>query len=264
MARTDWLGLPGAVRRAVVSRVGTVWHAVPVVGGLTCSMAVVLTTDNGGHLFVKGVPADDADGVAAQAVEAAVNPLTLSVGPRLWAHVEAGGWNVLAFEHIDGRHADLSPGSRDLAKVADAVHIAGEVVAPAWLPPLADRFADVLDADQLALLDGAALLHTDTNPHNLLIADKRAHLVDWAMAARGPAWVDVAYTAVRLMEADCTPEQALDWAAGCPSWRAANPAAVAAFVDGTCRVWEKRVGVAAAGSSNRRFRALAGVGATVA
>lgn len=158
----------------------------------------------------------------------------------------------------------LSPGSRDAELVAGALHRAQGIAAAGLVPPLADRFAGTLPPNQLALLAGSALLHTDTNPHNLIVGVGRAHLVDWAMAARGPAWVDVAYTAVRLLEADCTPGRALSWAAGCPSWRQADPAAVAAFVEGTCRSWEKRVGTHGARHSNRRFRVLAGVSTTVA
>jgi thiamine kinase-like enzyme len=47
-------------------------------------------------------------------------------------------------------------------------------------PGVADHFA------------GDTLLHTDLNPHNLLIAD-RAYLVDWAWATRGAAWLDAGY-----------------------------------------------------------------------
>lgn len=262
MARTDWLDLPAAVRAAVEAVAGPVLDAAPVADGLTCSMAAVLATAVG-RVFVKGVLSSDADGVAAQSAEAAVNPLTLAVGPRLLAQVVTGGWDVLVFDAIDGRHADLSAGSPDVPLVADALHRA-QGMAPAWLPRLADRFAGVLDAGQLALLDGGALLHTDTNPHNLLIGPDRAHLVDWAMAASGPAWADVAYTAVRLLEAGWPDAEAMAWADRFPSWRAADPAAVAAFVDGTCSSWEAIVGTAGARHSNRRFRVLTGIGAPVA
>lgn len=228
-----------------------------VAEGLTCLMAAVLTTTNG-RLFVKGVRSDDEAGVAAQAVEAAVNPAVRAVGPRLVAQVLAGGWDLLLFEHVPGRHADLSPASRDLAAVADALRAASEIEAPAWLPRLADRYAPYLDAGQLALLDGGTLLHTDTNPHNLIADRGLVSVVDWAMVASGPAWVDVALTAVRLMEADCTPAQALWWAVGCPAWRDADPAAVEALVAGVCREWEARVGPSVARSSNARYMALLG------
>ncbi|MFD0383678.1 phosphotransferase family protein [Streptomyces stramineus] len=106
------------------------------------------------------------------------------------------------------------------------------------------------------LLRGEALLHTDTNPHNLMVTDRRAYLVDWATPALGPAWVDVAYTAVRLMEADCPRAEVLAWAARFPSWASARPEALAAFVAAHCRRWEATVGAAAARPSNARFAAL--------
>lgn len=254
MARTDWSGLPDGVRAAAEARTGPVTAVVPVADGLTCSMAAVLGTASG-RVFVKGAPVDDADAVAAQDAEVAVNLLVLAASPRLLWRVTAAGWDVLGFEHAPGRHADLSrPEDRRL--VAEALAAVQGVRAPAGVLALADRFAAVLDPGRLALLAGSSLLHTDTNPHNLLVGGGRAWLVDWAMPAAGPAWVDVAYAAVRLLEADVPAEVALGWAAGFPSWQTADPAAVEAFVAGTCRAWERAVGPGRAGSSNRRFEAL--------
>ena len=255
MPRIGWTELPSAVHRAVEAHAGPVVGVEPVADGITCRMAAVLTTASG-RVFVKGVPGDDDRGVAAQAVEAAINPALSSVAPRLVAQVLAGGWDLLVFEHAPGRHADLSPGSPDLPGVADALDIASETPAPGWLPPLADRYAPFLDAGQAALLDGGTLLHTDTNPHNLLAAGGVVTLVDWAMAARGPAWVDVAFTAVRLMEDGHTAADALRWAAGCPAWQEADPTAVEALVAGVCREWEARVGTRSAVASNTRYGAL--------
>ena len=66
----------------------------------------------------------------------------------------------------------------------------------------------------------------------------------------------MAYTAVRLMEADTPADEALKWAALFPSWGAADAQAVEGFVAGTCRAWEERVGEGAAKPSNARFAAL--------
>ncbi|MEU7131946.1 aminoglycoside phosphotransferase [Streptomyces sp. NPDC046261] len=224
--------------------------------GITCSFAAVLSTA-GGRVFVKGVPEDDAAGRAAQAWEVAVNPAVTGAGPQLLWRLETGGWDLLGFEWVAGRHADLSPGSPDLPLVAAALGAAQGLAAPAGVPQFVDRdLAGFVTAGERQLLLGDALLHTDTNPHNLLVGDGIAWLVDWAMPARGPAWVDVAHTAVRLMEGGCGCEEALEWAARFPSWQAVDRGAVAAFVAASCRAWETRVGARGARASNARFEAL--------
>jgi Ser/Thr protein kinase RdoA (MazF antagonist) len=113
-----------------------------------------------------------------------------------------------------------------------------------------------LETAEADLLGGDTLVHRDTNPFNLLVGSDRAWMVDWAVAAQGPAWVDVANTAVRLMEADTPAERALEWAAGFPSWREADMEAVGAFVRATCRQWETMAGPVGCLPSNRRFEAL--------
>ncbi|KOT94512.1 hypothetical protein ADK70_12615 [Streptomyces rimosus subsp. pseudoverticillatus] len=248
--------MPAEVWAAVEECSGPVAGARDVADGLTCSTAAVLTTTSG-QAFMKGVPVGDARGRAGQALEAVVNAAVRGIGPRLLWQVAAGGWDLLGFEYVEGRHADLSAGSADLVLVAGVLLAAQAVRAPADVPPFADRFVEVLPPEQLELLRGDSLLHTDTNPHNLLVGSSRAWIVDWAMPAAGPAWVDVAYTTVRLMEADCPPGEALAWAAQFPAWAAADPQAVEAFVTGTCRLWERQIGARGARPSNARYATLA-------
>jgi hypothetical protein len=258
--RIDWAGLPAASRAAVEASTGPVLAAEPIADGLTCAVAARLVT-GAGKFFVKGVPVEDGRGREAQRWELAVNPQVCPASPVLRWQLLVGGWDLLVFDHVDGEHADLSrPSDRGL--VAEALRSVQGLVAPTGVPSFAGRFADVLTADQLALLCGNALLHTDTNPHNLLVEAGRAWLVDWAMPAAGPDWADAAYTAVRLMEASVPAREALAWAGQFPSWRAADPAAVEAFVLGTCRQWESVVGAKGARRSNTRFEAL--LAATVA
>ncbi|MFF5128277.1 phosphotransferase family protein [Streptomyces syringium] len=255
--RTHWNDLPRPLRAAVEARTGPVVAVGAVPHGLNCATATNLTTAHG-STFVKGVPLCDTEACAAQRWEAAVNPYVLGVGPRLRWRIAVGGWELLGFEHVEGRHADLSPGSADLLLVAEMLRTAQTVRAPrhAAVPRFADRWTRFLGPGELRLLDGETLLHTDTHPHNLMVTDDRAYLVDWATPALGPAWVDVAYTAVRLLEADCVPEDVRKWAAGFDCWTSADPRAVAAFVSANCRQWETVVGPAAARPSNARFAAL--------
>ncbi|MEU6990339.1 aminoglycoside phosphotransferase [Streptomyces sp. NPDC046465] len=253
MPRVAWRDLPGEVRSAVAGAAGPVLDVTAVEFGFTCSLAARLDTADG-PVFVKGAP--DAEGRAGQRWEQLVAPVAGAVSPALRWRVEAAGWEVLGFDWVDGRHADLSPGSADLPLVARALTSAATVRAPHKVPQLAVRLASFLDAEEARLLAGGMLLHTDTNPHNLLVGGGRAWLVDWAMPAAGPAWVDAACTAVRLMEDGATAGQALDWLDQFSVWTGAHAGAVAAFVAGTCRQWEAQVGRVDCLPSNGRFRSL--------
>ncbi|MEC4017552.1 phosphotransferase [Streptomyces sp. H27-D2] len=107
-------------------------------------------------------------------------------------------------------------------------------------------------------LNGSHLLHTDANPHNVMIGspDGDAYAVDWAMPAIGPAWVDAAYLATWLLSYGQSPADALGWLSGFTSWRQADPTAVETFVNATCRHWTATVGEKDAERSNARFRHL--------
>lgn len=254
--RCDWDGLPAVVRAEVEALTGPVSEVQPVTDGLTCSFAAGLRAGRG-RWFVKGAPETDARAWEAQYAERLVFPLLDGVSPAFRWKVTAAGWELMVFDWADGRHADLGPGSPDLPLVAEVMLAAQEITAPHFLyMPLAHRLGPWLETAEVPLLAGETVLHTDTNPHNLLVSDDRAWMVDWAMWAQGPAWVDVAYTTVRLMEADTAPADALLWAERFPSWRQADPKAVAAFVAGSCRQWEAMVGAVDCLPSNLRFEAL--------
>ncbi|MCC3768768.1 phosphotransferase [Streptomyces sp. UNOC14_S4] len=259
--RVGWEELPAALRGAVEARTGRVTASRTVVDGLNCVAALVLDTERSGRLFFKGVREADAKAVAALGWEARVNEAVRGVGPLLLHRFRDGGWSCLAFAHIDGRHVDLGPGSNDLAAVSDALRRMQTFSASGLpAPPLADRYAAHLLPGDAECLSGTSLLHTDTNPHNIMIGngDGVAYIVDWAMPATGPAWVDAACTAVRLMECGQSPADALTWLGGFASWRHADPESVEAFVHVTCRDWTATIGERDAAPSNARFRHLLG------
>ncbi|WP_325051369.1 phosphotransferase family protein [Streptomyces corynorhini] len=221
-------------------------------------MALTLNTVQDGLLFLKGVRDSDADGTAALRWEQLVSPAVAGVAPDIRHAFHAYGWSCLAFTYVQGRNADLGPGTADLAAVAEALERLGELAPPdIQLPPLTNRLADYLRPGEADTLAGEHLLHTDTNPHNIMIDSRgTAHVVDWAMPAVGPAWVDPAYTAVRLMEYGQPPDAALAWLDRFASWRHAEPKAVEAFVSATCRQWTDTVGERGSLASNARFRHL--------
>lgn len=266
--RVEWDGLPADLRSAVEARTGKVVAAEGIADGLNCSTALIIETAYNGPLFLKGVRRTDEPGIAALRCEERINATVGGIGgvsPAIRHRFDAGGWTALAFGRISGRHADLGPGSQDLAAVASALRRMHDLPVPDFpLPQFADRLRTFLRPGEAQMLQGNHLLHTDTNPHNIMIGDGggEAYVVDWAMPAIGPAWMDPACTAVRLMECGQPPEDALAWLGQFASWRQARPSAIHAFVDATCRHWTATVGEKNAEPSNGRFRHLLDCGRT--
>ncbi|WP_055550152.1 phosphotransferase [Streptomyces sp. NBRC 110028] len=257
--RVEWDDLPVELRTAAEARTGKVLTAERVEEGLNCSVALILNTAHNGRLFFKGVRQADEPGMAALRCEERINPTVGGISPTTRYRFDAGGWSALAFVYVNGRHADLGPGSKDLDAVAFALKRMHDLRIPSFrIPHFADRLREFCEPGEAEVLGGGHLLHTDTNPHNIMIDDNGgdAYVVDWAMPAIGPAWVDPAYTAVRLMECGQSPDEALAWLGRFPSWRRASAPAVGAFVNATCRHWTATVGAAGAEPSNARFRHL--------
>jgi hypothetical protein len=237
MSRLNFQQLPADARQAVADKTGAVHRAATAPGGMNSGVASVLETDSG-PIFVKGIPADHPQ-VGAQRREAAVAPHLPRSCPRLHWHLEVGGWSLLGYEVVDGRHADFTPGSPDLPLVAAALTELQTVTAPADIDikQAVDRWAAYAPPGTSPHFDGDTLLHTDFAPDNILIADRRARLVDWAWPTRGAAWIDPGALALRLMEAGHTAEAALAFANRFPSWRSAAPEALAAFGTATASLW---------------------------
>ncbi|MFI0937435.1 aminoglycoside phosphotransferase [Streptomyces sp. NPDC021020] len=239
MSRIPFAQLPAVVRRAVADKTGAVRQAATSPGGMNSGVASVLDTD-GGPVFVKGIPTAHPQ-VGAQRREAAVAPHLPSSCPRLYWHLEVGGWSLLGYEVVNGRHADYTPGSPDLPLVEAALADLQGISAPAdvEIKRAVDRWAEYAPPGTLHHFDGDTLLHTDFAPDNVLIADGRARLIDWAWPTRGAAWIDPGALALRLMEARHTVEAAVAFAYRFPSWRDATPAALAAFGAATASLWRE-------------------------
>jgi hypothetical protein len=238
MQRTHWGELPAATRNIIESQTGPVQATETAAEGHNSEVAAFLDTASG-KVFIKGLRSDHPR-VWTQEREAMVNPYVLSVAPRLLWHVEAGGWNVLGFEHVPGRHADYSPGSADLPKVVEAMGVLGEIRCPDLPVKRSEqRWAGyVEDGAALELLRGDTLLHTDYNPLNILIAE-RARIVDWAWPTRGAAWIDPACLVLRLMAAGHAAAAAEAWAAEAPAWGSASREAVDMFAAASQRMWDE-------------------------
>ncbi|MEE1823787.1 aminoglycoside phosphotransferase [Streptomyces sp. BE20] len=235
MTRLSWHHLPPAARAAVQERTGPFLTAADVSTGANSGIAVKALAASG-EVFIKGIPVDHRQ-VKTQLREAAVNPYLPKSCPQVLWHVQAGGWDLLGFEVIEGPVADFSPGSPDLPLVVDALAELARTPCPD-IPLLSftQRYESYSDTPEL--FAGDALLHTDMAPHNVLI-DHIAHLIDWAWPTRGPAWADPAVWAVRLIDAGHTPQQAEQWASLLPAFQGADPGVLLAFAEANARHWQE-------------------------
>jgi hypothetical protein len=237
----DWEDIPAPVRVSVEARTGGVRAARTATAGVNSELATVLDTDSG-TVFIKGLPADHR-GAAWQRREAAINPYVRSVAPALLWHDITAGWDMLAFESIDGaRHADYAPGSPDLDRVVAVMRELAAIGCPD-LPELRhapQRWARyTAPGDDPALLDGGALLHTDITPLNILISPSRTHLIDWAWPTTGAAFIDPACLLIRAIVTGHDAEQAEALAARCPGWADADPAAIDVFARVNVNLWDE-------------------------
>ncbi|MQS15750.1 phosphotransferase [Streptomyces kaniharaensis] len=285
MTGCDWTALPRDVRLAVEAAIGRpVITAEPPRAGTISDFAATLRTEQG-DVFCKAVRTANPEAWKHRK-EAEVNPLLRGTAPRLEWLIETGGWLLLGFEHLPGRHAELRPGSPDLPLLAAALAALAERLTPAPpvpTQPFAVRLAErriwrlmaehdrgLLDAwavarlEQLVriettapgLVDGDTLSHTDLSAGNLLVDGWTVRAVDWAWPARAAAWTDTASLVLRLIHAGHSPQQAEEWAGAVPAWKKAAPEAITAFAVVIAGVREHRRHLGSA----PRLRALAAAG----
>nr|WP_308294046.1 aminoglycoside phosphotransferase [Streptomyces sp. UNOC14_S4] len=222
--------------------------------------AALLSLHDGGTVFIKGqrdrapisasVSASDGDStswwgpgwapVDELDLEEAVNPFLPPSAPRVLWRLHACGWHLLAFEGLQGRISQYTPGSPDLPLVAAALgELASCAPPPLRLPTAWDRWGYYCDPQDQTQLTGSQLLHTDPASTNILICQGRARLVDWAWPALGPAWIDAALWGMRLVSTGGhTPEQAWAWASQVPAWHQATPPGLRAFTQAETRRWQ--------------------------
>ncbi|MEU0947604.1 aminoglycoside phosphotransferase [Streptomyces canus] len=236
MSRVDFATLPAAARQAVTRHTGPVRSIRPVEGGRNSAVAVILSTQ-AGPVFLKGVPAAHPQAVA-QGQEVAIAPHLPALAPRLLWHEEVGGWLLVAWEAVAGRHADYRIPA-DLHLVRAALEDVQGVQAPAGVKTAVERWGPYADEGEAEQFDGDVLLHTEWAPDNVLVTGRQVHLVDWARPTRGAGWIDPYTWALRLMEAGHSAASAVDWACEVPSWRDGDPIAIRAFGAAVARVWHE-------------------------
>jgi hypothetical protein len=214
--RIDWTALPEAVTEEVADRAGGS-HIVPATTGDHAEIAATVTGANG-KVFVKAAHTDF--GVRSLRFELRVGEAVGgSHSPAVKWHFEVAGWLVVGYEHCEGPHADLSPGSPDLDLLGKALTVLGETPAPDV--PLFSPTARLGYARPA--MDGDTLVHTDLGPANLIVTPRGLRIVDWAMATKAAPWVELAMLIPWLISAGHTPEQAEQWLARQPAWRLTDP-----------------------------------------
>jgi hypothetical protein len=233
--RLTWDELPAAVRAEVTRRTGTVHHAEPISAGLSAQFTAHLDTAEG-QVFLKVTPGERA---AAARREAQINTHVAAIAPRLRWEFETAGSHVLGFDHVTGRRAELTPGSPHLALLTTTLTQLAAIPAPPSCRHIDDRWADAAytATTDPALFAGSTLLHTDLNPHNILVTDRAALLVDWSWPTQGAAWIDTACAALWLIAEGHTPAQAESWAANVPTWPTTSPDAIDAFTAVNTLLW---------------------------
>jgi hypothetical protein len=234
--------LPDAVLRLIEKVSGPIAGVEAVTAGRNSAIAArVRTADR--TLFVKGLPLDH-PWVWTQKREADVGPYVRDIAPEFHWHVEEDGWSLLGFEYIDGGHADFTPGSADLPAVMAAMTRLADVPAPdvdlKTMPHRLRTYVD--DPADLSWFTGNSLLHTEWNPHNVLMTDRGALFVDWGWASTGAAWIDPALWLLWLIDHGHTPGQAESEAAAHPAWQDAPPAGLDALARVQHRLWDSIAG----------------------
>lgn len=286
-----WEQLPSVVRRTVQQRCGRVIAAEPPSAGINSQFAATLRTRDQ-KFFCKGITRDHPNAGVHHSESQANRYLPDSIAPPLVSAIDAGGWLMLVFRHVDGQHADFSPHSSDLPRIAEKISTTGSELkdvpsaAASPLGPKIKRFCvwrrfsegsinsagldpwTQQNLEQLVawesnvpdIVSGSTLLHSDLNPGNILISDN-IYFIDWACASRGAAWVDIAYVVPRLMAWGHSPQQAEEWAQQIPAWSKAADSILTAFAvsmagigEYRCRQGLVKAGLAAALRKWARYR----------
>jgi hypothetical protein len=229
--------LPDTVLRLIEKTSGPVIDTGTITAGLNSTIAArVQTADH--TLFVKGLPLDHPR-VWTQQREAHLSPHLKGIAPALHWHIEEDVWSLLGFDYVQGHHADYTPASPDLPAVtATMARLAALPIPPLELKSMAHRLRTYVDdpAD-LTWFAGDSLLHTEWNPHNVLITSSGALLVDWGWASTGAPWIDPALWLLWLIAHGHTCQQAETAATAHPAWKDAPPQGLDALARAQHRLW---------------------------
>lgn len=227
--RAAWADTPKPVQMAVAEALGAaiVGHT-NLHGGMSPGPAAGLRLADGRQVFVKGVSAEirahNHKMILQESQVLDVLPESVPA-PRLLATVEYGPWIVLATTWAPGTTGALWTDDA-IAAVAKACRTASGHRAPGALPPVALRIFDFdgwIRLLQIGASDdweaayagpaadvvagwerwtaGDALVHRDIRLDNTTVDTQggSAVLLDWAYAAAGAPWIDLAQMAADVV-----------------------------------------------------------------
>ncbi|AQZ63009.1 unnamed protein product [[Actinomadura] parvosata subsp. kistnae] len=221
--RPAWDTLPGPVRQAIAEQLpAPVTAVVNQGGGFTPGIAAQLRLADGTAVFVKAVPTTHPlVGTYRHEGHIAARLPLATPAPRLRWTGTTGGWVVLVFDNVEGRHPDLAPGSADISGVVNAVAAMSQTLTPCPIldvEPSSTARGDWLHGWDLlvhdmphdlggwerrhlnelvkaetvwkAHADGPALVHGDIRPDNLLVTTGTRTGTDAGAPVDGIAVVD--------------------------------------------------------------------------
>ena len=148
--RTEWAEMPEGVRNRVERWLGgSVVRAVTQPTGFSPGVAARLTADNGCRVFLKAVTSER-NAVTGLFHRREINVVTAlpeaAPVPRLlWSYDEGeGGWVLLVFEDVEGRHPAQPWRTDELDRVVAAMEELSASLTPSPLPAGAVRTAGEL------------------------------------------------------------------------------------------------------------------------
>jgi hypothetical protein len=224
--RAAWADTPAEVRTAVAEALGApIAEHTDLHGGMSPGPAAGLRLADGRQVFVKAVSAEvrahNHRMIRQEAEILDILPASVPA-PRRLATVEHGPWIALATTWAAGG-GEASWTDASIAAVAGACRTASGHRAPGVLPPVAARIFDfdgwarmlaigAGDEWEAAYVEraadfvagwegwtaGDALVHRDIRLDNTAIGAE-AVLLDWAYAAAGAPWIDLAQLAADVV-----------------------------------------------------------------
>ncbi|QBI53406.1 aminoglycoside phosphotransferase family protein [Streptomonospora litoralis] len=282
MDRFTWARLPEPARTAFEAEFGRVRSTTSRPAGLTVGIASTVVTDRN-TVFVKAIPARS-PAAPSYRRELAIADAMPEHGPAprlLW--VSDAGWITLVWEYLPGRHVALLLEADEVMAALVSMRQTLRHV-PVELPAITDdgeKLAVLLAAARRVIADpppglahvdlyrravirareddfaGAALVHADPATSNMIATDDGVRLVDWALAARGPTWIDPALLIAPLIEAGYSPAAAEAWAARHhPDWAAAPRRALDALAVARLLFLTEKIDSGAEWLADGRRRAL--------